>query len=106
MTAEERAALARRLLALTREMVEFARGKDWVALAQAEIERQELSRQLFASPVPPEAAPTVAECVRQVLSLDQELIVLAEAGREAAARSLQEARTGQRAAAAYRRFSR
>jgi hypothetical protein len=106
MTVEDRAALAHRLLALTREMLEFARGQDWAALAQGEIERQELSRRIFASPVPPEAAPTVAECIRQVLSLDQELIVLTEAGREAAARSLQEARTGQKAAAAYRRFSR
>lgn len=98
--------MAHRLLALTREMLELARQKDWPALAVREAERQEVARELFASPVPRAAASAVADCVRQVLDIDQELIVLAESGREDAARAMQEVRTGQRARDTYRRFSR
>lgn len=98
--------MAQRLLTLTREMLELARRQDWAGLAQRELERQDVARELFASPVPREDASTVADCVRQVLDLDQELITLSEAGREDAARAMQEVRTGREAAKAYRRFSR
>lgn len=104
--ADDRARQAQRLLELTREMLELARSKDWPALAVREGERQEVARELFASPVPQAAAAAVADAVRQVLDIDQELIVLADAGREEAARAMQEVRTGQKARDAYRRFSR
>ena len=103
---DNRAIQAHRLLELTREMLELAKSKDWPALAVREAERQEVARELFASPVPQSAASAVAECVRDVLTIDQELIVLTEAGRDDAARAMQEVRTGQKARDAYRRFSR
>ena len=102
----DRAQQARHLLALTREMLELARAKDWPALAMREAERQQTARELFASPVPPEAATAVADCIRELLNIDQELIVLTEAGREEAAQAMNDVRTGQKARDAYRRFSR
>ncbi len=106
MGPQEREQLVRELLDLTRTMLDLARAGDWALLAAKEDERQRLARDLFATPVPPEAAPVVADCVRQVLSLDQELLQLTEAGREEAAKALKESQKGQQAAAAYRRFSR
>lgn len=97
---------ARRLLELTREMLDLGRDGDWVLFAQREEERQNLSRAIFATPVPREAAPAVAECIRRVLDLDQELITLAEAHRDKAARAMREVQRGRQAADAYRRFSR
>lgn len=106
MGPQEREEAARRLLALTREMLDLARAGEWPLFAQREQLRQEISQELFATPVPREAAPVVADCVRRVLDLDQELITLAEAGREEAARALRETERGRKAADAYRRFSR
>ncbi|MCS4502800.1 flagellar protein FliT [Arhodomonas aquaeolei] len=104
--AAERERIARRLLALTREMRTFGEAGDWVGFAEREAERQELSRELFATPVPHDAAPVVADCVRRVLELDESLIELARAHRDEAARMLEESQRGRQAADAYRRFSR
>lgn len=97
---------ARRLLELTREMLDLGKAGDWVLFAQREQERQSLSRAIFATPVPREAAPLVADCIRRVLDLDQELITLAEEQREKAARTMREVQRGRFAANTYRRFSR
>jgi len=97
---------ARRLLALTREMRALAEQGDWAGFAEGEAERQALSQELFATPVPEPAAPVVAECVRRVLELDPELRRLAEAHRDEAAQALDEAQRGRQATDAYRRFSR
>lgn len=106
MALEDKAVLAQRLLTLTREMLDLARVEDWAALAACEAERQEVARDLFASPVPPEAAATVAESIREVLDIDQQLLGLVSAGREAAAKAMQDVRTGKKALDTYRRFSR
>lgn len=97
---------AQRLLELTREMLDLGQSGDWVLFAQREEERQGLSRAIFATPVPREAAPMVAECIRRVLDLDQELITLAEAHRDKAARAMRDVQRGRQAADIYRRFSR
>ncbi|MBA1146974.1 flagellar protein FliT [Ectothiorhodospiraceae bacterium WFHF3C12] len=106
MGPEEREEAARRLLDLTREMLDLAKSGDWPLFAQRELRRQELSQALFATPVPREAAPVVADCIRRVLDMDQELITLADKGREEAARAMKETQKGKQAADAYRRFSR
>ncbi|NLO79810.1 MAG: flagellar protein FliT [Xanthomonadaceae bacterium] len=103
---EEKRRKAFQLLELTRSLLKHARAGDWVALARGEQERQDLARSLFSTPVPPDAAPTVAECIRQVLALDTELLALISASREEAAKAMQEARQGRKAVEAYRRFSR
>ncbi|UEX79781.1 flagellar protein FliT [Sediminicurvatus halobius] len=104
--AAARERIARQLLALTREMVELGQAGDWPAFAARERERQQLSSELFASPVPREAATVVADCIRRVLDLDQELFALTEAHRDEASRALKDMQRGQKAANAYRRFSR
>ncbi|MDN5849941.1 MAG: flagellar protein FliT [Nitrococcus sp.] len=106
VTPTERLQAARRLLDLTREMLALGRTGDWALFAEREEERQWLSRDLFATPVPRAAAPLVADCIRRVLDLDQELTALAEAQRDNAARAVREAQRGRRAADLYRRFSR
>lgn len=105
-TADDHERAARRLLELTREMLDLGRVGDWVLFAQREEERQALSRTIFATPVPRAAAPLVADCIRRVLDLDQELITLAEAHRDQASRAMRDAQRGRQAANAYRRFSR
>lgn len=105
-SAADRERIARHLLELTREMVELGEHGDWVLFAQREEERQHYSRELFATPVPREAASVVAECVRRVLDLDQKLVALADTHREEAADALKEVHKGRTAASAYRRFSR
>jgi hypothetical protein len=106
VTPADRERIARRLLELTRDMIDLGNAGDWVLFAQREDERQQLSRELFATPVPREAARVVADCVREVLDLDQQLISLAESGRDEAARAMEEVQRGRRAADVYRRFSR
>lgn len=87
-------------------MVVLGERGDWVLFAQREEERQHFSRELFATPVPREAASVVAECVRRVLDLDQQLVALADAHRDEAANALKDVHKGRAAASAYRRFSR
>lgn len=105
-TGGEKRKKAFRLLELTQAMLEHARAQDWVALARHEYERQELARDLFATPVPQDAAATVAECIRQMLDLDTELLSLTSAARDEAAKAMQDVRHGQKALDTYRRFSR
>ncbi len=104
--ADDHERAARRLLELTREMLDMGRVGDWVRFAQREEERQALSRTIFATPVPRAAAPLVADCIRRVLDLDQELITLAEAHRDQASRTMRDVQRGRQAADVYRRFSR
>lgn len=99
-------ARAERLLALTRDMLQLAEAGDWVLLAERESERQSLSAELFATPVPRESAPVVAECIRRVLDLDQDLLSLVHSHRDEAAQAVRDTRQGRAAADAYRRFSR
>lgn len=103
---EDKRKKAFRLLELTGAMLEAARAEDWIALARGEQERQELARDLFSTPVPREAAATVAECIRQMLALDSELLTLTTAARDQAAQAMQDVRQGQKALDAYKRFSR
>lgn len=105
-TGEDKRRKAFRLLELTQQMLGYAREQDWVALARCEHERQDLARELFATPVPQDAATTVAECVRQVLDLDTQLLAHTSAARDEAAKAMQDARHGQKALDTYRRFSR
>ncbi len=105
-SAEDRERIARRLLALTHDMLTLGRQGDWVLFSQREEERQQLSRDLFATPVPRAAAAVVAGCVRRVLDIDQELIALADSNREEAAKALKDVQKGRAATSAYRRFSR
>ena len=106
LTAVDHGVRAERLLALTREMLRLAEAGDWVLLAERENERQNLSAELFATPVPREAAPVVADCIRRLLDLDQDLLTLVQAHREEAAQAVRDTRQGRAAADAYRRFSR
>lgn len=106
LSAREREANARHLLSLTREMLDLGRAGDWVSFVQREQERQRVAHELFATPVPREAAAVVADCIRRVLDVDHELIALAEAHRDEAAAALKDMRTGAQAANAYRRYSR
>jgi len=99
-------ARAERLLALTRDMLRLAETGDWVLLAERENERQNLSAELFATPVPRESAPVVAECIRRLLDLDQDLLTLVQSHRDEAAQAVRDTRPGRAATDAYRRFSR
>ncbi len=105
MEATDRPTLAARLLKLTQEMLSLARAGDWSAFAQCEQERRSVCRELFATPVPDEEAPAVAERIRGVLELDQALIELATQGRAEASHALRGALLGQRAIDTYQRFS-
>ncbi len=105
-TGEDKRRKAFLLLELTETMLNHARAKDWGALARGELERQNLARDLFSTPVPADAATTVAECIRQVLALDSELLALTSSARDAVAQTMHDARHGQKALDAYRRFSR
>lgn len=104
--ARERERIAQRLLTLTEEMVHLGQQGDWAAFAQREDERQTLSGELFATPVPREAAAVVADCIRRVLDLDQRLFQLAESHRDEAAAAMKDLQKGRLAKDAYRRFSR
>lgn len=105
-TGEDKRRKAFLLLELTEAMLDHARAQDWGALARGELERQNLARDLFSTPVPADAATTVAECIRQVLALDTELLALTSSARDDAAQTMHDARQGQKALDAYRRFSR
>ena len=48
----------------------------------------------------------VAECIRRLLDLDQDLLTLVQAHRDEAAQAVRDTRQGRVAADAYRRFSR
>ena len=106
MAQPEHEELARRLLKRAEEMLALAEQGEWTLLAQREQERQELASDLFANPVPREAASTVAECVREVLTIDQKLLALVDQRKEEAVQALREAEVGKKALDAYRRFSR
>jgi hypothetical protein len=97
---------AQKLVTLTEAMRELARSGEWGAFAHLHGERENLVRDLFGRPVPPEAAGFVSECIHQVMRIDRELLLLAEAGRDEAARALRELKSGQQGTDAYLRFSR
>lgn len=106
MANQSKAHLAQQLLWLTEDMRKLAKEGEWALLAQRELERQSIARDLFASPVPAEDARVVAECVRQVLDVDQDLLTLVEQGKDEAAKAMQEVQTAKKATDAYKRFSR
>lgn len=96
---------AQALLALTQGMLALAEAADWEQLAEQAQQRQQLAQALFAAPVPEAAAATVAECVEEVLKLNQELQRITVAGRAGLLAELRDARANHKAADAYLRFS-
>lgn len=86
--------------ALTGAMLEAARARDWVTVANLETTRAVLLREVFeggARPSPEQLASTA----RQVLDSDRELIALGEQARDGVSAELALLRQSRKAQSAY-----
>jgi hypothetical protein len=89
------------IVELSRQMLEKARALEWESVAELECTRRDLVMQCFRQPVGNQDAPAVAEGIRQVLAINDELARLARAGRDQLGVEIQTHNTGRTASAAY-----
>lgn len=71
------------VLTQTRSMVEHAQAGDWDRVAELERERRDGLQQCFGRPVAPEHGEIVAEALAVMLHLNEELMGLLAAARDA-----------------------
>lgn len=97
-----------RILGASRKMHEFAATEEWDALIDCEIERRQvvanLRQELQALPevsLPAEQQEIANNCIREVLTLDQETRGLAERWMNELSRDLQTVSTAQRLRRTY-----
>ncbi len=88
-------------LELTRHMLQKAQSEDWQTLVSLEETRKSLITDLFALPLVAEHGPAVAEAIREMLAIDQQIMVLSEAGRQQAANGMRHLQQSHRAMHAY-----
>ena len=91
----------RTLLELTRHMLQVAQAEDWQTLVSLEDARKDLIAALFAPPLAAVHTPGLAEVIREILAIDQQVITLSEAGRQQAANGMRQLHQAHRAMQAY-----
>ena len=89
------------IVELSRQMLKKARALEWEGMAELERARRDLVMQCFRQPVGNQDVPGVAEGIRQVLAINDELTRLARAGRDQLGGEIQAHKTGRAASAAY-----
>lgn len=91
-----------KIIALSREMLEKARALEWERVAELEVQRKQLVSSCFRHPAHEQEVPAVADGIRQILRINDEITTL---GRECKTRLSGELHTqklGRTASAAYR----
>ena len=89
------------LLEMTRHMLQVAQAEDWQTLVSLEDSRKDLIAALFSPQYAAVGAPELAEVIREMLSIDQQIIALSEAGRQQAANGMRQLHQAHRAMHAY-----
>lgn len=89
------------VLELTQHMLQMAQTEDWQTLVSLEDARKDLITTVFAPPFIAEHTPRVAEVIREILAMDQQIIALSEAGRQQAANGMRQLHQTHRAMQAY-----
>jgi len=86
---------------MTEEMLERARQGEWDALGALERERRQSLERFFATKVSVQEAPFVADGIRALMALDQEIMALCRLARDDVAQQAGIVSQGRRAEAAY-----
>lgn len=92
---------AQKVLRLTQLMLESAEQGNWDLLRKLETERSRSLDSLFQHPQMPEALPTIASALQQVIDIDRRCLALGEEARNAMAAELHHQAQGQRAVLSY-----
>ena len=88
-------------LSMTEDMLQRAQEGDWGALGALEIERRGIIESFFATQVPEQDAPYVADGIRALMALDQQIMALCKVARDDVAHKAGVVSQGRRAEAAY-----
>ena len=89
------------LLALSREMGELAAKGEWEMVVEREAVRREALEAFFAAPIPAEQAPAVAEGIREIMALDEQLVVVCQRAQGELVQLMGSVKAGQKMDAAY-----
>lgn len=89
------------ILELSQRMLQLAQIKDWQTLASVEEARRDLIAAFFAQPYSGEAAAAIVDGIREVRALDEQIVVLSEAGRQEVANGMRQLQQAHRAMQAY-----
>lgn len=89
------------LLNASEQMLELARNEDWLSLAEKDLERQSLLKKYFSSHNSKVSDILQTERIQQLQSIEEELLSLCRAGRNATAHDLQKLHRGKTADKAY-----
>jgi hypothetical protein len=89
------------LVTLTEHMLSKARAAEWDDIPALEGQRLACLKSVLGSPVAMDYRDAVAQRLRRILILDQELLELALAAKDESANELTRLRRGQHAGAAY-----
>ena len=92
---------ADKVLRLSQRMLETAGQGEWEMLGQLEQERSRSLESLFQHPQMPDALPTIANTLLQVVDLDRQCIALGQQARDAMAAELNLQAQGERAVRSY-----
>ncbi|MBI1422993.1 MAG: hypothetical protein GC149_05960 [Gammaproteobacteria bacterium] len=92
---------ADKVLRLSHRMLETAEQGEWDLLGQLEQERSRSLDSLFQHPQMPNALPTIAHALQQVMELDRRCIALGQQARDAMAAEIKQQSQGQHAVRRY-----
>lgn len=90
-----------RIIDISERMLQQARAMEWTRVAELEAERKELVAECFRQPAVAAEAGDVAESIRTILRLNDEITALGRDCRAELGGKLQARRAGHAASAAY-----
>lgn len=82
-------------------MLQVAEAEDWQTLVSLEETRKDLIAALFPPSSAAEQVPVVADVIREILTINQQIIALSEAGRQQAVNGMRQLHQAHRAMHAY-----
>ena len=89
------------LISHSRKMLEHAQNIAWDDVAEIESERHEMLKTFFLEPIPSRDARRVSSGIQEIMTLDNEIMKLATANKEALAEKLKTLEQGKKAVKAY-----
>ncbi len=89
------------ILDMSLSMLDLARAQEWEQLERIEGERRGLVAECFRTPATPEEAPGIADGIRRILDVNQEITALTEARRDELGKNIHSLGSAREARKAY-----
>ncbi|MCK5604176.1 flagellar protein FliT [Candidatus Pacearchaeota archaeon] len=94
-------AALRKIIIFSQEMLIVAKQHEWEALTEMSVDRQKMLESFFEKPIAEHVIENIQTGLKQIMSIDQDIVKLADASRDEATHQLSQLSTSRHAVNEY-----